>query len=294
MTIPTQLVLRALLADPSQELYGVEIGQAAGLPSGTVHPILARLEGVGWLTSRWEDIDPRAEGRPARRYYQLTSDGIELARAALARAYSATARPAWLRPLGRRVMTALMGSRGTGQAGQPTWWASLAVRSASLPLPSEHRYRYRQEFLAELYGMTPAEQLHHATGIALSRLDPASRPQRAGTAHRQGGHHGQALALSDWIAPLAHREGLSGEAVPRMSTVRRRKWNLDDPARDARHLERGVPNPTVQSPTLIRSPIARCGYRPRRSLLALAPRPGRARRRPPQARPQVLGHDLDW
>ena len=50
---------------------------------------------VGWLTSRWEDIDPRAEGRPARRYYQLTPDGIELARA-----YSATARPAWLRPLG--------------------------------------------------------------------------------------------------------------------------------------------------------------------------------------------------
>jgi PadR family transcriptional regulator, regulatory protein PadR len=100
MTIPTQLVLRALLADPSGELYGVEIGQAAGLPSGTVHPILARLEGVGWLESRWEEIDPHAEGRPARRYYRLTADGLELARAALARAYSATARPAWLRPLG--------------------------------------------------------------------------------------------------------------------------------------------------------------------------------------------------
>jgi len=100
MTIPTQLVLRALLAEPTQELYGVEIGQAAGLPSGTVHPILARLEGVGWLTSRWEDVDPRVEGRPARRYYQLTSHGLELARAALSRAYSATARPAWLRPLG--------------------------------------------------------------------------------------------------------------------------------------------------------------------------------------------------
>jgi PadR family transcriptional regulator, regulatory protein PadR len=42
MTIPTQLVLRALLADPSRELYGVEIGTAAGLPSGTIHPILAR------------------------------------------------------------------------------------------------------------------------------------------------------------------------------------------------------------------------------------------------------------
>ena len=66
-------------------------------------------------------------------------------------------------------MTALMGSRGTSQAGQPTWWASWAVRSASLPLPSEHRWRYRQEFLAELYGMTPAEQQHHVAGI-LSRV----------------------------------------------------------------------------------------------------------------------------
>ena len=47
----------------------MEIGTAAGLPSGTVHPILARLETVGWLTSRWEDINPRTEGRPARRYY---------------------------------------------------------------------------------------------------------------------------------------------------------------------------------------------------------------------------------
>jgi hypothetical protein len=62
-----------------------------------------------------------------------------------------------------------VGVSGTGQAGQPTWWASWAVRSASLPLPSEHRWRYRQEFLAELYGMTPAEQLHHATGV-LSRI----------------------------------------------------------------------------------------------------------------------------
>jgi PadR family transcriptional regulator, regulatory protein PadR len=102
MTIPTQLVLRTLLADPSKELYGVEIGQAAGLPSGTVHPILARLETVGWLTSRWEDIDPRTEGRPARRYYRLTPAGLELARAALARAYQASARPAWLRPLGEK------------------------------------------------------------------------------------------------------------------------------------------------------------------------------------------------
>ena len=87
MTIPTQLVLEALLADPQRELYGLEIGEAAGLRSGTVHPILARLEGYGWLVSRWEDIDASAEGRPARRYYTLTAEGVTAARAALARAY---------------------------------------------------------------------------------------------------------------------------------------------------------------------------------------------------------------
>ncbi len=87
MTIPLQLVLRSLLEDPARELYGVEICALAGLRSGTVHPILARLEGVGWLTSRWEEIDASVEGRPARRYYRLAADGVEAARTALARAY---------------------------------------------------------------------------------------------------------------------------------------------------------------------------------------------------------------
>jgi len=87
MTIPTQRVLRALLAGLPEESYGAALGDAAGLPSGTVHPILARLEGVGWVKSRWEDIDPGAEGRPARRYYRLTSAGVQEARGALARAY---------------------------------------------------------------------------------------------------------------------------------------------------------------------------------------------------------------
>ncbi|MBK8460974.1 MAG: helix-turn-helix transcriptional regulator [Micropruina sp.] len=93
MTIPTQLVLQSFLQNPAQELYGVEIGNLAGLPSGTVHPILARMEGLGWLTSRWEDIDPRREGRPARRYYQLTAGGIDSARAALERAYQPSRAP---------------------------------------------------------------------------------------------------------------------------------------------------------------------------------------------------------
>ena len=84
MTLQTQLVLRAMLQQPTKELYGLQISQLAGLATGTIHPILARLESLGWLESRWEDIDPTREGRPKRRYYQLSADGAEQARKALA------------------------------------------------------------------------------------------------------------------------------------------------------------------------------------------------------------------
>jgi DNA-binding PadR family transcriptional regulator len=100
MTIPTQFVLEGFLEDPARELYGIEVCQVAGLPSGTVHPILARLEGLGWLESRWEDIDPRAEGRPQRRYYRLTGSGVISARSALARAHRPRASRFGLRPAG--------------------------------------------------------------------------------------------------------------------------------------------------------------------------------------------------
>jgi DNA-binding PadR family transcriptional regulator len=86
MTLPTQLVLRALLAEPTRVMYGLQICQAAGLPSGTIHPILARFKELGWLESQWEDISPNEKGRPRRRYYRLTEDGAEQARVALAQA----------------------------------------------------------------------------------------------------------------------------------------------------------------------------------------------------------------
>ena len=70
MTQTTQAVLRALLEDPKKDLYGLEICAATGLPSGTVHPILARFEALGWLDSAWEQVDPREQGRPRRRYYK--------------------------------------------------------------------------------------------------------------------------------------------------------------------------------------------------------------------------------
>jgi PadR family transcriptional regulator, regulatory protein PadR len=98
MTLTTQLVLRALLDHPADELYGLEICAKAGLPSGTIHPILARLEKIAWLESRWEEADPREQGRPRRRYYRLSPDGAERARVALARVTESTAALRRLRP----------------------------------------------------------------------------------------------------------------------------------------------------------------------------------------------------
>jgi len=92
MTGPTRSVLEVFLDDPARDRYGLEVGSLAGLPSGTVHPILARLEGVGWLTSGWEGVDPRAAGRPQRRYYRLTPRGTHEAHQALARSEAARTR----------------------------------------------------------------------------------------------------------------------------------------------------------------------------------------------------------
>lgn len=84
MTLQTQLVLHALLADVDKELYGLEIAERTSLLPGTTYPILVRLTQAGWVKPRWEDIDPHDEQRPRRRYYKLTPDGITGAREALA------------------------------------------------------------------------------------------------------------------------------------------------------------------------------------------------------------------
>jgi PadR family transcriptional regulator, regulatory protein PadR len=85
MTMQTQIVLRAFLDDPERELYGLEIATHTGLLPGTTYPILVRLQRADWVSSRWEDIDPHDEQRPARRYYKLTPRGAELARQELER-----------------------------------------------------------------------------------------------------------------------------------------------------------------------------------------------------------------
>jgi PadR family transcriptional regulator, regulatory protein PadR len=76
-------LLRAMLADPGREMYGLELIEATGLRGGTLYPLVAWLERAGWLESEWE---PRAaEGHPRRRYYRLTRDGAARAERTLRR-----------------------------------------------------------------------------------------------------------------------------------------------------------------------------------------------------------------
>jgi DNA-binding PadR family transcriptional regulator len=70
--------LHVLQAIASGYVYGFDIMDATGLPSGTVYPILSKLEESGMVKSRWEDARiAKREKRPARRSYEITGDGRE-------------------------------------------------------------------------------------------------------------------------------------------------------------------------------------------------------------------------
>ena len=86
LTRPLERVLRVFLADVSARRYGYDLMKAAKLPSGTLYPMLARLEGEGLVTSEWESPPGDGSGRPPRKYYQLTGEGIRIARLELAQA----------------------------------------------------------------------------------------------------------------------------------------------------------------------------------------------------------------
>lgn len=72
---PTLKVLKLFLAKPREGRSGAEISRETGVGSGTLYPMLARLEQAGWLTSEWEVIDPSEAGRPRRRFYKLSALG---------------------------------------------------------------------------------------------------------------------------------------------------------------------------------------------------------------------------
>lgn len=76
----TRGLLRALSVRPHTWRYGYALSKLTGLKSGTLYPLLIRLEAQGLLASRWEAV--QKEGRPPRHTYRLTSAGLAFAREA--------------------------------------------------------------------------------------------------------------------------------------------------------------------------------------------------------------------
>jgi PadR family transcriptional regulator PadR len=73
---PTTIRVLEHLAGVESEgwTHGYAISRATGTPSGSLYPILGRLERQGLLTSKWQDA-PSSPGTPPRHLYQLTDDG---------------------------------------------------------------------------------------------------------------------------------------------------------------------------------------------------------------------------
>lgn len=86
-------MLAVFLDDTAAEWHGFDLADQTKLKSGTLYPMLARLEKAGWLTSRIEDVDPRVVGRPRRRLYALTGQGQLAARRELTSHLELVSRP---------------------------------------------------------------------------------------------------------------------------------------------------------------------------------------------------------
>lgn len=96
MSLQTLKVLGAFFSAPREELSGADIARTTKLATGSLYPILLRLEDAGWLTSSWESESPHELGRPRRRYYRLTALGAARAKAAYAELPLRMGRLAWV------------------------------------------------------------------------------------------------------------------------------------------------------------------------------------------------------
>jgi PadR family transcriptional regulator PadR len=90
VTDATVEVLQELLSG-ERDLYGLKIAKEIGRPTGSIVPILMRLEGCGWVTSEWEQANER--GGPRRRFYRLHPGCLSQARELVAARGNPAQRP---------------------------------------------------------------------------------------------------------------------------------------------------------------------------------------------------------
>lgn len=73
----TRIVLAALAEEPQRWWHGYDLASSLGLRSGTLYPLLIRLNEQGLLEAEWRSSEVR--GRPPRHMYRLTAAGVALA-----------------------------------------------------------------------------------------------------------------------------------------------------------------------------------------------------------------------
>lgn len=79
ITINLLRVLRVLLDNLDAQHYALDLSKSARVNVGSIYALVARLQRAGLLRSDLEEIDPVVAGRPPRRYYRLTGEGIRYA-----------------------------------------------------------------------------------------------------------------------------------------------------------------------------------------------------------------------
>ena len=126
MTGPLERVLRVFLDDPSAHHHGYDLMKAMELAGSTLYPMLAPLQEEGVLTFKWEP--PQEDGRPPRKVYATTGDGVRIAASnspgslAAPRTTMGSPVPCW----------AVRAGDGPGQGAAP----GRAPGAAGLPAPA--------------------------------------------------------------------------------------------------------------------------------------------------------------
>lgn len=78
-----EFILRSLSKPMGKELYGLQISDAIydvckqRVPVGTLYPVLHKLHKKGFVDSRWEQESNKDRQGARRKYYKITSNGVQ-------------------------------------------------------------------------------------------------------------------------------------------------------------------------------------------------------------------------
>ena len=288
VTYPTALVLQALARGYH---YGFDVMDATNLPSGTVYPILRRLDREELVRSRWEkEAVARREQRPSRRYYEVTTagEGLLARPPARYRARSTPSRPA------TRAASGPPGIRGTSHdhfgrfpiLARPS---GARARRAVLLVPRSARADWLREWEAELRHRWHVEAIVQA-GAGRPRWCAVRSAPRADAfwLRRQANADWQVLAgrSARRAACCVKRAGLHG-ARGRDAGARHRRERCD-------LLRRRRADACAASRTATPIASSRCGSASERAANAASVAPGnfldwqeRQRRSRPSPRPSL-------